>query len=164
MKRQISRLANENNRASVVTAIHGLTGCGCRFRNVPPLPPCKPYTMNVGTSSAPKTAKPQTNVAAFVSIRRVPKLHPATHASAAYGSSNGHDMWIWMIHASAAPISPKASGTGIFPTRKMGTASKNPMKKAIDGASRYDGLIRWAESSSVQGSVISQAQTSQVGS
>src|SRR5689334_1869745 len=69
-----------------------------------------------------------------------------------------------MIHAVAAPIRPKATGNGIFPRRKTGTASKKPMKKAIDGARTYEGLIRWVESSKVQGSIISQPQTSQVGS
>ena len=42
MKRQISRLANENNRASVVTATHGLIQCGCRFLPVPPRPAWTP--------------------------------------------------------------------------------------------------------------------------
>ena len=97
-------------------------------------------------------------------MRSVPTRHPATQASAAYGRSNGQDMWIWMTHPVAAPIRPKASGTGIFPRRKTGTASKKPMKKAIDGTSRYEGLRMWAESCSVQGSVISQPQTSQAGS
>ena len=69
-------------------------------------------------------------------IDRQSGRHPENHASATYGSSNGHDMWICRTQVMAAPIRKNATGSGIFPSRKVGTASKKPMKKTSAGASR----------------------------
>src|SRR5262249_35143470 len=73
-------------------------------------------------------------------------------------------MWSCTTQASPAPIMAKASGTGILPTRNAGTLSKKPMKKAIAGASRYEGLTMCVEKSIVHGRVISQPHTSHLGS
>src|SRR5215831_3600959 len=72
-------------------------------------------------------------------------------------------MWSWTTQARPAPISANASGTGTLPTRNAGTLSKKPMKKAIAGARRYEGLMMCVENSIIHGSVISQPHTSHLG-
>src|SRR5205085_5243013 len=105
-----------------------------------------------------------TSPAAFHASDRQPFRRGQSHASAAYGTSSGHDMWICTVQTSAAPISANASGSRIVPLRKTGTASKKPMKNAMAGTSRYDVLMMSVENSIVQSSVISQPQTSHAGS
>jgi hypothetical protein len=55
--RLISRLANDRNRASVVTRIQGLTTCEWMLRSTPPDPVLTTPRTAVGSSSAPRNAR-----------------------------------------------------------------------------------------------------------
>ena len=71
---------------------------------------------------------------------------------AANGSSSGHDMWICISHATAAPITRKGRPAAAARRRlKPGSASKKPRKKRIAGARMYDVLMRCAENWIVHG-------------
>src|SRR5436190_14283261 len=72
-------------------------------------------------------------------------------------------MWICITKNRPAPIRAQASTNGISPRRKAGSLSWNPRKKQMPPGSTYDTLMTWVEKFSVHGSVMSDAQITQLG-
>ena len=64
MNRTISRLANEKNRAIVVTTMNGFTGCTWMLRSTPPDPVCPPKYSHVGINAAPGMIAPPAQASA----------------------------------------------------------------------------------------------------